>query len=100
MGQAVRDAIDLGYRHFDCAHVYQNEEIIGEAIEEKIKEGVVKREDLFITTKLWNTFHRPEIVEETVRKQLKKLRLDYLDLYLVHWPYAFKVNSLFCSEKR
>ena len=87
---AIISAIKDGYRMIDCAAYYKNEQIIGDTLQEVFNEDLVKREDLFITSKLWNNNHAPEHVEEALRNTLHDLRLDYLDLYLIHWPIALK----------
>lgn len=87
--RAVIDAIDAGYRHIDTAYFYENEEDVGNAIRAKISEGVIKREDIFVVTKLWCHFHEPERVEYACRKSLSNFGLDYVDLYLMHWPYSY-----------
>jgi len=87
---ATRDALDAGFRHFDCAERYRNEREVGEALEAGFAAEGIAREDAFITTKLWNTNHRPERVEPAFNASLQRLRLEYLDLYLIHTPYAFQ----------
>ena len=86
IAEAVLDAGRLGYRHFDCAAVYGNEHLIGPSLKQLIGEGV-KREDLWITSKLWNDKHAQQDVIPTFQKSLAELQLAYLDLYLVHWPF-------------
>lgn len=87
VSSAVAGAIRAGYRLFDCASVYGNEDLIGEVFEDAFKEGVVKREDLFITSKVWNDMHGQGEVLLSCAKSLKDLKLDYIDLYFVHWPF-------------
>lgn len=87
---AVEFAIDAGYRHIDCAAAYSNEHEVGSAIKNVISKGKVTRGDLFITSKCWNTFHRREKVLECCKKTLADLGLEYVDLYLIHWPFAYK----------
>jgi alcohol dehydrogenase (NADP+) len=87
---ATRDALEAGFRHFDCAERYRNEREVGEALQAGLAAGVTSREDIFVTTKLWNSNHRLERVEPAFEASLDKLRLDYLDLYLIHTPFAFQ----------
>lgn len=88
--QAVKDAVYAGYRHIDTATNYGNEEIIGEALAEIFAEGNIFREDVFITSKLWNDAHAEGQVTPAIQDSLNRLQLDYLDLYLIHWPVAFR----------
>jgi len=86
---ATRDALEAGFRHFDCAERYRNESQVGDALENGLAALGIEREDIFVTTKVWNTNHRPERVAAAFEASLKRLRLDYLDLYLIHTPFAF-----------
>ena len=87
---ATRDALAAGFRHFDCAERYRNEREVGEALQAGLAATGIAREDIFITTKLWNTNHRPERVEPAFEASLERLGLKYLDLYLIHTPFAFQ----------
>ena len=88
--RATRDALDAGFRHFDCAERYRNEREVGEALQAGSAAGGIARADIFVTTKVWNSNHRPERVEPAFEASLERLRLDYLDLYLIHTPFAFQ----------
>src|SRR6201997_1001381 len=85
---ATRDALEAGFRHFDCAERYRNEREVGEALQAGLAAGGIAREDIFVTTKLWNSNHRPERVEPAFEASLEILQLKYLDLYLIHTPFA------------
>src|ERR1700676_3737074 len=87
---ATRAALEAGFRQLDSSERYRNEKEVGEAMQEVFKEGKIKREEVFIATKLWNNNHRPERVKPAFEASLKRLQLDYVDLYLIHTPFAFQ----------
>jgi alcohol dehydrogenase (NADP+) len=87
---ATRAALEAGFRHFDCAERYGNEREVGKALQAGVAEGAIAREELFVTTKLWNTNHRAVRVEPAFEASLDRLGLQYLDLYLIHTPFAFQ----------
>ncbi|BDD03457.1 aldo/keto reductase [Aureibacter tunicatorum] len=91
---AVLEAIKIGYRHIDCAFIYRNEKEIGDALEEAFSSNLVQRNELFITSKLWNNSHESDKVEGALLTTLKDLKIEYIDLYLMHWPVVFKNNLL------
>ncbi|MEA3127301.1 MAG: alcohol dehydrogenase [Caballeronia sp.] len=91
--RSTRDALEAGYRHFDCAERYRNEREVGEALRLGLAAGEIAREDIFVTAKLWNSNHRPERVGRAFEASLERLGLDYLDLYLIHTPFAFQPGN-------
>mmetsp|Transcript_24765 Transcript_24765/g.41351 ORF Transcript_24765/g.41351 Transcript_24765/m.41351 type:complete len:174 (+) Transcript_24765:70-591(+) len=99
---AVSHALRNGYTHIDCAIVYENQEEVGQAISEVISSGTLQRGDLFVTSKLWITHLKPEHVEENLDETLGQLSLEYLDLFLIHWPFALKKrkNPIHCFLKK
>jgi diketogulonate reductase-like aldo/keto reductase len=91
--QATQTALETGFRHFDCAERYRNEQAIGDAFQTALRAGTLRREDLFVTTKLWNTNHRPERVKPAFDASLQRLQVDYVDCYLIHTPFAFQPGN-------
>jgi diketogulonate reductase-like aldo/keto reductase len=91
--QATRMALEAGFRHLDGAERYRNEDAVGDAIQDALKTGTLRREELFVTTKLWNSNHRPERVKPAFDGSRKRLRLDTIDCYLIHTPFAFKAGD-------
>jgi diketogulonate reductase-like aldo/keto reductase len=88
--QATKAALEAGFRHFDCAERYRNEQAVGEAMQEMFKAGAMERKDVFVTTKLWNSNHRPERVKPAFEASCRRLQVDHVDCYLIHTPFAFK----------
>ena len=88
--QATKAALEVGFRHFDCSERYRNEQAVGDAMQEMFKAGAIERKDVFVTTKLWNNNHRPERVKPAFEASRRRLKLDYVDCYLIHTPFAFQ----------
>jgi diketogulonate reductase-like aldo/keto reductase len=85
----IENAIEVGYRHIDCAWIYGNEKGIGQGLANQLKKGEIKRSDLFLTSKLWSSFHKFERVKQQCLITINHLQCSYLDLFLIHWPFAF-----------
>ncbi|AAQ15976.1 aldo-keto reductase, putative [Trypanosoma equiperdum] len=98
-GAAVEYAVQAGFRHFDCAKAYCNQFAVGDGLRRAISSGRVKRDDLFVTSKLWPTDQHPENVEKACRETLEELKVSYLDLYLIHWPVAWRHSPEFKTEE-
>ena len=92
--QQIYDAISVGYRVFDGAQDYGNEKEVGEGVRRAIKDGLVKREELFVVSKLWNSFHHPKNVKLALKRTLSDMGLDYLDLFYIHFPIALKLSLI------
>jgi len=88
--QATKAALEAGFRHFDCSERYRNEQAVGDAMQEVFKAGAIRREDVFVTTKLWNNNHRPERVRPAFDASRRRLQIDHVDCYLIHTPFAFQ----------
>ncbi len=88
--QATRTALEVGFRHFDCAERYRNEEAVGDAMQAAFRAGTIRREDVFVTTKLWNTNHRPDRVKPAFDASRRRLQIDTVDCYIIHTPFAFQ----------
>jgi diketogulonate reductase-like aldo/keto reductase len=88
--QATTRALEVGFRHLDCSERYRNEQAVGNAMQKVFSAGTIQRPDVFVTTKLWNNNHRPERIKPAFEASRQRLRLDYVDCYLVHTPFAFQ----------
>ena len=88
--EVTQTALNVGFRHLDCAERYRNEELVGDAMQAAFKAGAIRREDIFVTTKLWNTNHRPERVKPAFDASRQRLQIDTVDCYLIHTPFAFR----------
>ena len=98
ISDVIDKSISIGYRHFDCAWIYGNEKGIGNGLAKQLKTGQIKRSDVFITSKLWCSFHKFERVRQQCLMTINHLQCQYLDLFLIHWPFAFLDQVIFISS--